>query len=319
MSWDKEALWNKAKLFFERAFEVERESPLFGLWAAMGLELLARSALSHVSPLLLAEPERDHRNLLHAFGAGMGSPKSITAQQVVLTCRALVPSFTDAELKSSSALINRRNDELHTGEAAFAAYPTQLWLSDFYRCCKILSEFQNQNLAVLFGDNEAAAAEEVLAQKDEKLVSEVKGSIAAYARVFKDKPEDEKQRLRAEAIGRGDQLSHQGHHRVACPACECVATVQGQVHGAEQVQLVERTIVVRETVVPNKFNCDACGLKLAPYAALQVAGVAAHFTRRTEYTPEEYYGLVDPEDPDQVNQLLREQGEHHGYFEFNNE
>src|SRR5690606_13637190 len=119
MSWNRDALWNKAKLFFERAFQEERGSPLFGLWAAMGMELLVRSAVAHVSPLLLAEPDREQRNILHAFQAASGSPKSITAIQSVLLCRTLVPDFTEAELKSASALLNRRNDELHTGEAAF--------------------------------------------------------------------------------------------------------------------------------------------------------------------------------------------------------
>ena len=319
MSWNRDALWNKAKLFFERAFQEERGSPLFGLWAAMGMELLVRSAIAHVSPLLLAEPDREQRNILHAFQAGAGSPKSITAIQSVLLCRALVPNFTDAELKSASALLNRRNDELHTGEAAFAAYPTQLWLEDFYRCCKVLAEFQEQTLEAAFGPEEARVADEVLAQRDEKLVSEVKGRIAAYARVFRDKDAETRSALQQEATERGEQLSHQGHHRVNCPACSCVATVQGQVHGGEQVQLVDRTVITRETVIPNKFGCDACGLKLSSYAALQIAGLAEHFTRRTEYTPEEYYGLVDPEDPDQVSRLLREQGEGHGFYEFNNE
>lgn len=319
MNWDKESLWQKAKLYFERAFMEERESQLFGLWAAMGLELLARSAVSHVSPTLLAEPERDQRNLLHVFGAGTGSPKSITAQQCVLLCKAIVPGFTDVELKSASALINRRNDELHTGEAAFATYPTQLWLPDFFRCSKILAEFQGQSLAELFGGKEAAAADELITQKDEKLVGDVKSAIAAYARVFNDKGNEEKTALRNAAAAKGELLSHQGHHRVDCPSCGCVATVQGQVHGAEHVQLVERAIVVRESVVPNKFSCEACGLTLSSYAALQVAGLASHFTRKTEFTPEEYYGLVDPEDPDQLRQLLRDHGEDHGFYEFNNE
>lgn len=67
MSWDREPLFAKASLYFEKAFEQDREEPFFGLWCAMGLELLLRSAVSNVSPTLLAEPQRDHQNLLHAL------------------------------------------------------------------------------------------------------------------------------------------------------------------------------------------------------------------------------------------------------------
>lgn len=50
MSWEREPLWSKARLFFEKAFSEERENPAFGLWCTMGLELLARSAISSISP-----------------------------------------------------------------------------------------------------------------------------------------------------------------------------------------------------------------------------------------------------------------------------
>ena len=35
MSWERDPLWAKAKLFFERAFEESPEDSLFGLWASM--------------------------------------------------------------------------------------------------------------------------------------------------------------------------------------------------------------------------------------------------------------------------------------------
>ncbi|MEO9870942.1 hypothetical protein [Ekhidna sp.] len=37
---------------------------------ALGLELLARSAVAKVSPTLLAEPDKEHQNLLHALNLG---------------------------------------------------------------------------------------------------------------------------------------------------------------------------------------------------------------------------------------------------------
>lgn len=70
MSWERDPLLAKSKLFFDRAFSEQSESPLFGLWCSMGLELLARAALASVSPTLLAEPNSDHKFLLHALNRG---------------------------------------------------------------------------------------------------------------------------------------------------------------------------------------------------------------------------------------------------------
>ena len=74
MSWERETLWIKSKLFFEKGFDEEKEGPYFGLWCSMGLELLARAAIANFSPTLLAEPDREQQNILHALG--LGSSKS---------------------------------------------------------------------------------------------------------------------------------------------------------------------------------------------------------------------------------------------------
>ena len=71
MSWERDPLWAKARLFFGRAFDEPRDDPRFGLWCSLGLELLARAALASISPTLLAAPENTHRYLLHALGRAL--------------------------------------------------------------------------------------------------------------------------------------------------------------------------------------------------------------------------------------------------------
>src|SRR5450759_2075672 len=124
MSWERESLLTKAKLFFERAFNESRDEPLFGLWCSLGLELLGRAALSSVSPTLLAEPSNDHKYLLHALNHGSERipRRSITSSLVFTLCKTLFPQFTEDDLKLANSLINRRNEELHTGSAAFEEY-----------------------------------------------------------------------------------------------------------------------------------------------------------------------------------------------------
>jgi hypothetical protein len=138
MSWAREPLFAKAKLFFEKAFDEDKEEPHFGLWCAMGLELLARSAVSKVSPTLLAEPDKEHHHLLHALNLGSVKiqRKSIATIHVLSLCQTLIAEFTEAEFKVASAIINRRNEELHSGGVAFDEYPTQHWIQGFINVAK---------------------------------------------------------------------------------------------------------------------------------------------------------------------------------------
>jgi hypothetical protein len=64
MSCEKDPLWAKSKLYFGYALEVPRDDARFGLWCAMGLELLARAAIASISPTLLADPDHNQKNLL---------------------------------------------------------------------------------------------------------------------------------------------------------------------------------------------------------------------------------------------------------------
>jgi len=317
MSWDRESLWAKSRLYFERAFDIDKEDDTFGLWCAMGLELLARSSVAKFSPTLLAEPDKDHKYLLIALDLGSAkvSRRSIATNQVLSLCKTLIPDFTENEVKLASALTGRRNEELHSGSAAFQEYSTQQWIAGFYKCCKILAESQEESLTSLFGDEEAKIAEGVIEDVAEEVKSKIQNTIAAYRKVFNEKEEAEREALKEKAAKQGEVLSHQKHHRVNCPACNCVATVQGDTYGREQVEHRDNEIVVRQSVIPTRFLCSACGLKLSGYGELSFANVADHFTHRTHYTPEEFYDLVDPHDAE----IMQSYAEDHGYYFFSND
>jgi hypothetical protein len=297
MSWERDPLWAKARLFFERAF-AERDGPTFGLWCSLGLELLARAALASISPTLLAEPDDEHKYLLHALNRGSErtSRKSIGAAQVLNLCRTLFPQFTEDDHKVSQALINCRNEELHSGAAAFEEYPARQWLAGFYRACRSLSGAMGESLATLFGDDEATAATSMLLEDQNDVRQRVMSSISAYRKVFQGRPEDDREAAKTKAEKLGRQLATKREHRVICPACQCVATVQGTPFGKESVTHDEGEIVARQPVSPISFSCSACGLKLQGYAELDAANLGGQYTRRTTFSPEEFYGLISEDD-----------------------
>ena len=298
MSWERDPLWAKARLFFERAFSEERDGPIFGLWCSFGLELLARAALSSVSPTLLAEPDAEHKFLLIALnrGAERTPRKSIGIAQVLNLCRQLFREFTDEDLKVALAIVNRRNEELHSGAAAFEEYAARQWLASFYHACQSLCTVLGEPLTALFGEEEAKAASLMVLQNQNDVKQRVMSSISAYRKVFEGKPEEERLRVKALAEERGNKLATQKHHRVTCPACQCTATVQGTSFGKETVFNRDGEITVRQPVSPTDFACPACELGLHGYAELDVAGLGGQYTRTTTYSPEEYYGLVREED-----------------------
>lgn len=316
MSWEREHLWNKAVLFMQRAAAEDRDSAVFGLWASFGLELLARAAVAKTSPALLADPDKEQKNLLHALGiSSTNAPKSISMIQVLSLCRVLVPGFTEDEFKAASAIVNRRNEELHTGSAAFETFPTQTWLAAFYRASKILAEHQGESLDSLLGPDEAKIALEMLGKVEASVLGKVKTSISAHAKVFEGKDTEERAKLSHDAQVESDSLSHRGHHRVECPACKSIATVQGTTYGGERLEHKNELIIVRENVIPTRFHCRACGLRFEGYQELVAAGVGDHFTNRAEYSPPDYYELIDPNDPE----VMSRYAEDHGFYHFSND
>lgn len=162
MSWECDPLWAKARLFFEHALNADRDDPVFGLWCSVGLELLARAALASVSPTLLALPDREQKNLLHVVHpeSELQFPKSIPAALVFDLCSRMFPSFSEDDRKVASALLNRRNAELHSGAAAFKEYRPSQWLPGFYRACLSLAVVLAHSLEDVFGEEEAKFAED---------------------------------------------------------------------------------------------------------------------------------------------------------------
>ncbi len=300
MTWERDPLWAKSKLFLERAFAESSDDSLFGLWCSLGLELLARAALASVSPTLLAEPDREHRFLLHALNRGSKEVirHSIKTAQVFHLSNVIYEGFSKDDLTSAMALVNRRNEELHTGAAAFSEYPSKVWLPGFYQACQILTKAIGESLESLLGAEQATIAAEVLSNTEKDVKKRVLDLISKMAKTFDAKSPEERARVAQDASTEVADLVHRRHHKVPCPACKSDATLQGQTFGPEQLSAEDNMIVVRQSVLPRSFWCSACGLKLQGYAELHVANLGGQYTRTTRYSPEEYYGLVDPETAD---------------------
>ena len=179
---------------------------------------------------MLAQPDNEQKNLLHVVHkeSELLFPKSITATLVFESVQTNVSEFSEEDRKVALALLNRRNAELHSGAAAFEEYRSSQWLAGFYHACRSLTTVLEESLEDLFGEQEAKFAEEMLAENRDNIKKEVLSAIAAHKKVFEAKQPDEQEAAKVEAEELGQELSTQRHHRVTCPACGCIATVQGR-------------------------------------------------------------------------------------------
>jgi hypothetical protein len=116
------------------------------------------------------------------------------------------------------ALMERRNEELHSGALAFENWPTRAWLAGYYRVCAVLSSHLKLELTELFGQSEADAANAMIAADARRTEAEVADRISAIKLAWNELTSEE----RAAAVVRGkafDRKYRPTAERQRCPAC----------------------------------------------------------------------------------------------------
>src|SRR6185312_4835936 len=88
------------------------------MWAALALELLAKAALAHVSPLLVAEPAVDGKNVLIALGVIKGDARFTTVQATTVFKRCHL-AFKPFSLDEACKISEARNEYLHGSGVGF--------------------------------------------------------------------------------------------------------------------------------------------------------------------------------------------------------
>lgn len=292
-TWNSSALLTKAQRYAEEMLGFSKDDWKYGLWSSLCLELLARAALAKESPTLLADLGHWH-NVYFALGKTPNAkkfvPKSVAISEVLRRQSDIDPDF-DTELKDFCLLhIERRNAELHSSEAAFDGIKPSLWLPTFFRASNVLLGFLGVAPEDFWGPDEAKLAQEMIdAAKDETAKAVLK-LVAAHKTIWEGKDKDEKERVLAQAAV---WATRQAGHRVNCPACSSTALVHGDPVSAPQQSMGNDLIIEKQEYLPSKFECIACGLKIAGLSHLSAVGVGDIYVQTSHYTPSEFYGLED--------------------------
>lgn len=160
-SYDPDRLWIKARLFINRAMDEDREFEEAAFWGAAALELLAKSALARINPLLIATPTADDGGSL-MIAAGVIEDinfNSVPAKALWARSRRAFRPFDDAEAKK---IANARNAYLHSGRIGFDTLPAEAWWPRFWAQAAILISHMDYDIADFVGDGRAQQVEAYL-------------------------------------------------------------------------------------------------------------------------------------------------------------
>ena len=296
--WSSDALFEKAKLYVQQMESQPIEEWQFGLWSSLALELMARASLAHISPILLAE-NKDWHHIAHAIGqmptAKRYTPRSISTSDVVGRLAELVPSFSSDMVGFVTEHTARRNAELHSGELAFEQLGTSKWLPNFYACSKVLIEAMGQTLQDVYSD--VQQVEQMIDSIKDDAAKSVNQDINAHKKVWTNKNDKERERADDQATA---WAIRQNGHRVSCPSCDCPALVQGSPSGPIYQKVQDEDIVERQSQVPSRFECIACGLKVAGLARLVACGLGDPFTETSTYAVAEFFDLYTEEEVEEA-------------------
>lgn len=191
--WSEEGLIAKAQLYVEKMESHTADDWQFSLWSTFVLELVARAALAHISPVLLADA-RNWRNLTYALGheptARRFTPGSIPTSEVVGRLEELVPEVTREISGICRQHLNRRNAELHSGELIFSKLGTSNWLPSFYLALQTLIRVMGKELQDIVSDPSSASS--MIEAMQDETAKAVAQDIEAHQKVWSNKSDEER-------------------------------------------------------------------------------------------------------------------------------
>ena len=315
--WSNDTLWNKAKLYIDRAFTGDRDSETFPFFAAVGLEFLARAALAHVHPSLLADPQ-DGNNILYGFGyPATTRPISIPAKTIYSRLLYVVADFNKDDQSFCLLCAERRNRELHTGDLAFHNLRNSEWLPDYYRVTNKIVASLGRALNELFGDEEAKEALENIDVVQKETVALIRQKIADIKRqiaILTAAELDARREAHDYPFSYSLHSNGNAHFRKVCPACESFGVILASPIGSTAARIKDGDLTSQHFFAPKKFECKVCGLEVVGSQALRVADLSDQLVCEDISDPVEFFGIdpMDYIDPDELRRTLNEE-------EYNNE
>lgn len=294
-----EALLAKSKVHAKRSIEAKSQGQETEcqLWAATSLELLAKAQLAGIHPSLVVEVEKGNLNtLLEASGVPTGTPvKSIGAAEAYARLKHTVANFTTPVFAECKKLADRRNAELHSGEAACAAVRYDAWEGDFWNAADLILASMDMDLGEWLGADAKAPKDLLKAHRAavKKLAAQ---RVKHHAELFKASPSGKLSRAKfaelvAQTLKASPNLSafhyiYSEYWHKECPSCKTWGFAGGDEEWEEPMQDQSEADhgyqIIERSYSPSEFHCPTCGLSLVGNLAVNAAGIVDSHVTETE-------------------------------------
>ena len=133
-------------------------------------------------------------------------------------------------------------------------------MASLRRIVGCLDAFDGREIDLLIGKKEAEVRMKVLPPQ-KTIVPRLSRKTSAHTRPFgSQKPQQKQKKLSGQSALWSTRRTG---HRVKCPACGSDSLVTGTPVAPPNQKLKQGMIVVTQSFLPSKFECIACGLKIA--------------------------------------------------------
>lgn len=319
MTWKSERYFTKAQAYWERATARERHSEDFLLNVAFFCEFIIRGALCKVNPALNAAS--DTESILFASGMKPNRPELTISISVGLSRLArIIPSVTDDETTTVSALLTARNSELHGDLDEISKMPSRDVLPKVYGLTVKIADFSGQDLQVLLGKSDAQTARKAADASAKNRKDRVSQLIKIQKDRFFGLPKEEQDQKRAEGLLHGipvinlPGLDTPRYKITKCPACASDGRLRGTTSGRSAPFMTEDGIQAEIRVTPDIFSCKVCDLEIKGLDELMACGFDHEFQLSEDVDVIHHFN-IDPMEYVDSDQLARAYEEDHGYMD----
>lgn len=294
-SFDPDGLWIKSKLFINRALDEDREFEEQAFWACSALELLGKSALARISPLLIANPTDDGASLLAASGVLEGrNVTSVQAKAVWSRCARVFKPFSEPEAK---LLSYGRNEYIHAAGIGFDSLPAHAWWPRFWSQAVVLLHHMDLIIDDYVDRRYVETVHDALATRKEALKQQLEARLERARTMLKQSQTETLSPRQLKEWELKTYFVTRYHSSVECPACRGDAALYGdEVIGQDVTYFDHETrgdpgVLVTLWVAPVALVCEQCRLELSDSDLLAEAGLDEAFEVEgdiddIEYEPE---------------------------------
>ena len=298
-----EALEGKSKAYIQRALRCKGEGDLdqYQLWASLALELQGKVALAAIHPSLIVDPGH-YKSLFAAAGINISSDvRTIGARTLFERLGHLSPEFDENVKKFCSAISQRRNAELHSGETPFQSMLLEAWERQYWHAAQLILKMSDTSLDEWLGAGQAKAPKAIIKQAKEATHAAVQTRIQYADQNWGEEKKAVREKMLAEAEKKNaDQYqnlfscSGDAEWETRCPTCHGKAFMTGMQYEEEFVETVsnlnELWEIVEKCFHAEEFHCPVCKLRLGSEAEIEAAGLTTEHIeteeREAEYGPE---------------------------------